>query len=37
MQKGSHLICGMFMLVGAKKKNYGLEDTTCWARTRKAG
>ena len=25
MQKGSHLVCGMFMLVGAEKK-YGLEE-----------
>ena len=24
MQKGSHLVCGMFMLVGAEK--YGLEE-----------
>ena len=26
MQKGSHLVCGMFMLVGAETKNNGLEE-----------
>ena len=26
MQKGSHLVCGMFMLVGAEKRKYGLEE-----------
>ena len=26
MQKGSHLVCGIFMLVVAEEKNYGLEE-----------
>ena len=26
MQKDSHLVCGMFMLEGAEKKNYWLEE-----------
>ena len=32
MQKGSHLVCGMFLLVGAEKMAKG---TTCWAPARK--
>ena len=36
MQKGSHLVCGMFMLVGAEKKILA-EGMTCWAPARKSG
>ena len=36
MQKGSHLVWGMFMLVGAEKKIWA-GGTICWAPARKDG
>ena len=36
MQKGSHLVCGMFMLVGAEKKIW-VGGMICWAPPRQGG
>ena len=36
MQRGSHLVCGMFMLVGAEKK-FWAGGTPYWAPARKVG
>ena len=35
MQKGSHLVCGMYMLVGAETKNNGLEERNVGPRQEK--